>query len=862
MLKLIKLLFFCLIILNSSILFSQIKVKELQTSNTRSYDPVFFNSIDSDNLFHLNSDWKIYHPDDPSSKIAVTIPAVFSGEEEMVFEREIILNRQQIDLFIAKVIFLGVNYSAEILLNDIIIHRQEFGAIPFKVVLPKELLRSDSPNILSVKIYHHLDSEDTVPVKQRFLFPESIGGITRDVFLNLIPKTNISDCEVANSIDQDLTKADISFNTQIELEENWFRLEEYQNADFNLVYSILFQNTEVSRSESTISLDNKENIPYSNELTLSINNPVLWTPLIPQSYVVKIELRRNSQIIDEFYKQFALYSLKLSSNQLLLNEREFSLSGTTFYLSDFATEAIPSIESLAHDLRTLKAIGFNAVRFSKSLPHPYLLKLSQDLGLFAFLEVPINSIPESFTEDENFSTRIKSYVSDLLNAYSTTSCLIAVGMGGSYLPSSPAHSNFISELGSIIKNNSNYFSYSSFVSFPTEKIENLDLYGIELFSSDMAKLEDSFNSTFNIIDKNRIFISEATYPVSAGKSSGYLTPNSYEAQAKFYEDLINLSNRIGFSGYFVNTIYDYRGDFHSLYSGYDESKVYKIGIVGEDKQDKRLAYNVIHAKLNDEEKVTIPIGSYKDDSQIFFILVGLVLSVIMALLINSKRKFREDATRALLRPYNFFADIRDQRILSSVHSHSLMVILAAVHALLLTILLYFLKSNILVEKILIASGIEGFLEIFSYLSWNPIQSFIYLFLLSLLIIFSIVALVKLGSLFIKTKVLLSSIYIVVIWSFLPMILLIPAELVLYKVLIADIINPYIFGFLVFYLLWILQRIIKGIYVIFDSPAIKVYFYAFLFLFFVGIISTLYFQLSHSSIDFIVNSIKQYNLIGA
>ena len=68
--------------------------------------------------------------------------------------------------------------------------------------------------------------------------------------------------------------------------------------------------------------------------------------------------------------------------------------------------------------------------------------------------------------------------------------------------------------------------------------------------------------------------------------------------------------------------------------------------------------------LHNSENVTIPIGSKKADAPMIFIVFGIVLAILMGILVNSGRKFREDASRALLRPYNFYADIRDQRIIS------------------------------------------------------------------------------------------------------------------------------------------------------------------------------------------------------
>ena len=202
------------------------------------------------------------------------------------------------------------------------------------------------------------------------------------------------------------------------------------------------------------------------------------------------------------------------------------------------------------------------------------------------------------------------------------------------------------------------------------EIENLDFYGIEIINKPVA------SSTLNQIlmekkfKSGKLFISEASYLVSRGNTDGYLNDNSFEAQAKFFEDVIDYSNMNSLLGYFLNSMFDYRSDYPSIISGYNEENLLRLGLAAENRNTDRMSYKVIYAKLNNFEKVTIPIGSKKDDSPMLFIITGILIAIVMGIMINSGKKFREDSSRALLRPYNFFADVRDQRIISGVHTLS------------------------------------------------------------------------------------------------------------------------------------------------------------------------------------------------
>jgi beta-galactosidase len=315
------------------------------------------------------------------------------------------------------------------------------------------------------------------------------------------------------------------------------------------------------------------------------------------------------------------------------------------------------------------------------------------------------------------------------------------------------------------------------------------------------------------------------------------------------------------AGYFINSMFDYRGDFASLTAGYNKDHLYKIGICSEDRGTDRLGYKVIYSKLHNDEKVTIPIGTKKDDAPMYFILYGLVLALFVGVLVNSGKKFREDSSRALLRPYNFYADIRDQRIMSGPHTTILAFILAAVGALLACNVLFYFRESIVFEKLLLAFGSTKLISVISYLAWHPLSSLIILTVVLIAVIMLLTVVVKIASFFVRTRVFYTSVYFSIIWSFLPLLLLIPVGIVLYRLLSADVANPYIYLGLAVFTVWIFYRLMKGIYVIFDVNAGSVYFYSIIFLLavFGGIL--FYYQMKDSVIGYLRVVAKQYNIFG-
>ncbi len=857
--KFIFLTFLCLFIL-PSLSYSQIVFRELPGYKANLSDSMFFDISQTRNIILLDGDWSVSSAGEkPGKKISVGVPSIFQGEGDLIFEKTFSLSPALIKNHNLKIVFLGLNYTADISVNNVIIFRHPGGEYPFDVNLPRDILNSGKENVLTVRLHFNLDSENTIPVKQRFLFPANYGGIFRDVYIKVMPNVFISNSKVKTNYDANVNKATVNINVKIENKEFKTAADSlFGQTDFTFKINLISPNG----TSSNLS-DEKFQLPFNKEKVLQnsvvISSPQLWSTTDPNRYKLSLEIWRGDELVDIKNNYLSIYSFKIGKNNLYLNNDSLQLQGITLIQSDPVYGPLESYSQMENDIKLVKETGFNCIRFEKSVPHPYLIYLCGKYGILAFMEMPLNSIPGNLTQSANFITRSENYLSNYLNAYKNYQALAAFGIGGSYLSSLPSHAAFLSLLASIIKKESNLKTYASFADFDVSKIDGLDMYGVELFTTPINEAKDKIKALQNDLGKAKIFISEDTYVVNIGNSNGYVNDYSYEAQAKYYSDLINYSQQNSLSGFFINSMFDYCGDYASLIAGYNKTNLYTIGLVGQKGETNRISYNVVKSKLLNQEKVTIPIGSKKNDSPMSFILFGLVLALIVGVLVNSGRKFREDSSRALLRPYNFFADVRDQRIISGYHSTLLGIVIAAVSGLVIVNLLYYLRLNVLFEKILIDFGSRGILKFVSYLSWNPLASIFWITLASVLFLLCLIIIIKAGSFFVRNRVYFSSVYFTVIWAFLPVVLLIPIGIILYRVLNADVVNLIIYASLFVFVLLLLYRLLKGIYVIYDVNAGSIYFYSFLFIVFVfgGIL--FYFQVSNLFFDYLRLTLTQYKI---
>ena len=843
-------------------LFGQVVFKEIPNYEIRSSDSLFFDITATRSIISLNGKWTVRPAgDEDAAKVEVNIPSVFEGEGELIFEKVFELTRNQVVKNSLELIFFSVNYTADISLNKTIIYRHSGGEYPFRVQLPRDILKSDGKNLLSVSLNYNLDSKNSIPQKQRFLFPQNYGGIVGDVYIHLEPDIHISKEKINKVFSNDYKKVSLEIES---LAKN-NKTKEFPAADNELnEYTLIISLVDISGNiikelpGYNFNLDRNKDIAISQKI--DIPDPVFWSPETPYMYIIKQQLLKSDSLIDLTAKSIALYDLQSESESIKLNGNEFVLKGVVYYPSYESFGKLLTYDQMEHDISLIKDAGFNCIRFAKSTIHPYYLSLCEKYGLLAFLEIPINGIPSGIAEDESFVNRSKDFLLNYLSFYGDYSSFAAIGFGGTYLPQLSEHISLVSTLANLTKEKSNLLTYASFFGKNLKTIEKLDLYGLEFIGDEIGDSDEKIKELQNELGKGKVFFSGCTYPVYLGNSDGYLNEFSYEAQAKYFEKLFDYVTQNKIPAFFIDSFADFQGDYSSFICGYNKTNLYHIGLLDVNRSKNRISYKVVYSKLNNLEKVTIPIGSKKDDSPMIFIVFGLLLAIFMGVLVNSGRKFRDDASRALLRPYNFFSDVRDQRIISATHTSLLGLIIAAVIALIISNILFFLKTNLIYEHLFLSLASPASIQAANYLSWNPVMSILWLTGFNIVLFVIIALLIKIASLFAKTKVYIVSVYFTFIWALLPVVLLIPVGIILYRVLLADTFNLYIYLGLGIVVLWVLYRLMKGIYVLFDAKPSTVYFYSSLFIISCIVATLFYFELKHSTLQYILFTFKQFNIL--
>ncbi|MGB6649438.1 MAG: hypothetical protein WBG01_12985, partial [Bacteroidota bacterium] len=185
--------------------------------------------------------------------------------------------------------------------------------------------------------------------------------------------------------------------------------------------------------------------------------------------------------------------------------------------------------------------------------------------------------------------------------------------------------------------------------------------------------------------------------------------------------------------------------------------------------------------------------------------------------------FRESLIRSMVNSYNFFADIRDQHLVSIIHSSLLGLAVTVAMALVVSSILYHFRGSWFLDTLLSYLTVSDGLKTEAInLIRDPLRSIVLLSVLGMLVLFLLIAAVLFLRVILKTRVLAYHAYTVTMWSTPPLLVLIPMGMILYRVMESSIyVLPalLIVGLLLF---WVAVRFLKAVSIIYDVRALKMY----------------------------------------
>lgn len=791
-------------------------------------------------IVRLDGEWE--RSTDGEVWSSASLPASEGLEGKYFYRKKFLIDQRSLDTRVWHLYFAGVQYKASISVNGQYLTSHTGGMVPFTVDIPRSALLNGS-NELMLEVSNELDPFRTLPVRQGLFDTKNYGGIYQSLYLYSTPQLWVSGLDSRSEISKDRSSATLRAVAQISsgsLEKLFRDVQPALGKDLQIQVSGRLLDLE---TEQTVSAAQDQTVSIQSDRTQSVTlafgvaAPKLWSPQTPSRYLLVVTLSVGGEVLDTYKFFVGISTLSVARGgrpRLLVNGEPLALKAVDYVEDISGSGKSMSGEQYERDIQMLKTLGANAVRVRGGLPSPLFAELCSRYGLLILSELPFSNVPYSTASSEELINTAENMLREMQTSLGWQPCLAAWGVGSArqfpetFLQRLKArHNEFapgrllycVRTDGTLPPSPSVDFTVVDFSFIPTDKI-----------APRLQKVVAQYQGLpFALLFGK---------PVASGNHEGYSHPLSAEAQAKFIRDCYRTmeENTVGI-GAVIWSFNDYAVSRPMMIVGPKDWGTATVGLV-DGARETRLSYDVVKALFNGEREPVISAGSYVEAVPYFFTIISIIILLLFAVLVNSNRRFREHVGRALFRPYNFFADIRDQRILSNVRTFLLALLLAASPSVVLSGLLYFYRSNVAADSLLVMLLPSDSVKLFLVQSvWEPWMAMLVFSLLHLVLFAVVAVFIRTAAIFVSNRIFFSDAFTITIWGSLPLITLPLIAIGLYQILNAGPNAVWILGGSAAVWVWVLYRAFRGISVIFDVWSMKVYAVGIVFLIaFVGSIA--------------------------
>jgi hypothetical protein len=537
---------------------------------------------------------------------------------------------------------------------------------------------------------------------------------------------------------------------------------------------------------------------------------------------VRVEGKEQT-IIDECDLNYGIRKLEISGNNVLLNGQRITLKGVVWneYHPTWGN-ALP-YEQMEKDVVLIKNLGANAVRFGNHPPHPYMLNLCDRYGVLALIELPVVYSPSSILQDEYYTEVAETGLKEMISRDRSHPSVFAWGIGDGFESSAQASRSFVQSLATLARTLDDRPLYYASVMPEGDVCSDLvDIAAVNIYAKDLDLFKRQAAHWKSVHKDTPVVVAKFGTEVEPENRNGYTDPLSYEAQARFFLQRLDALKSLGYDGAFVWALNDWRGDRPALTVSTEDPLVHSRGLVS-DRREKRLAYDAVRSVYRGEKFVALPSGNHNAAAPIIYVLSGLVLLIGTAYLYNADRRFRESLNRSMLNSYNFFADIRDQRVVSAPHSAILALICSAALAIVVSTILHHFRDNWVLDAalsyLLPSDRLKGLVI---GLILDPMRFILYFSVIFFLAQLLSCLVVYVAAMVLRSRLYAYHVYSLTLWAAAPLLILIPVGMILFRLLESGI---YIIPSLALVgglLFWVVVRLHKGVSIVADVFRPKVY----------------------------------------
>ncbi|ADY52739.1 glycoside hydrolase family 2 sugar binding protein [Pseudopedobacter saltans DSM 12145] len=265
--------------------------------------------------------------------------------------------------------FDGIYKHSEVWINGQYLGKRANGYISFQYEISKYLNFGNTPNTIAVRV------DNSQQPDSRWY---TGSGIYRNVYListNKIAVENYGTFITTPSVNGQQAKVNVATEIKNAGETKSVKVEVGVYKAGKLVEKNI---TSVEARSSSVTKLNQ---------SLTINNPVLWSPEKPNLYEVITRIYDGNKQIDEVKNPLGLRSFRFDADKgFFLNEQSYTLFGVCLHHDLGALGSAMNTRALERQLQIMKDMGANAIRTAHNPPAPEVLQLCDKMGFLVMDE--------------------------------------------------------------------------------------------------------------------------------------------------------------------------------------------------------------------------------------------------------------------------------------------------------------------------------------------------------------------------------------------------------------------------------------------------------------------------------------------
>lgn len=762
----------------------------------------------------------------------VKIPASFDYRGRITFIRKFTLDKTTLSSSSFHLVAFGINHDAEVYLNDVFVGRHVGGYTTVEIDLPESALQLGSENALKIVVNNNLSARSTLPLRQQIWGWRNYDGILRDIYLLVTPKLWIDRLTIHTELSPDLTQGTVNvvgvINSKLSGAPDDTLSSMMRGAQANFIVEVVDKTSGAvvgqSLPQAVSVLPNRD---YEVNTTVSLKSPRPWSPETPDLYVVrgKLALQQGKQakLIDESDYVTGFRRFGIEKDGFSLNGKPVVLRGVVWHEDAPRFGASLSYEQMEKDMTLIKTLGANAVRFAFHPPHPYILNLCDRYGILAFVEIPVTSVPGEILDLEAYKTLAEATISEVIGRDQHRPSVVAWGVGDGFDSADPRTCGFVERVAAAARKLDNRPLYFGSCVFSLDQCAGkVEIAAVRITADAPGSMKATIISWKGAHPGQPIVLLGYGKSVEPENHNGWSDPMSQEAQAEFFKKSFAVIKDAGIAGSFIDGFADWRGDRPLMSIGSGNRYVYPVGLLSYDRE-KRSSFDMVKLLYNSEKTNALPIGRYRASFPVAHIAWGFAVIFVIAYLYHYNRRFNETFKRALIRSYNFYADLRDVHTVSIPQTLILAASVSVTLGVIVSGILYRYRTDTMADHFLTMLVVwDGLKEDLISATWHPFPGIV-LFSLVLLAFYPVLALlIRVFALLVKRRVYWYHAFAVAVWGSLPIVLLSPVAMALFKLLQSDLNVIPAFALVAVFLIWSLLRILKGVSVIYDISRLKAY----------------------------------------